>query len=188
MLLELRRGGGESGQMRKDAQRNRDQLIAAASEIMRSDGDLPMEAICERAGLTRGTLYRNFPHRQAIYEAVLERDLENLSRSIAEDDDDPLAFIRHTAELMMVYDRFLGQLVDMADYDAAKNQRRMAEALAPFLAKAKDLKLLRSDLTGEDILMACRMLASHWKLDDQSSFDAAFAKRVTLITRGLRPG
>ena len=172
--------------MRKDAQRNRDQLIAAASEIMRTEAEeVPMEAICERAGLTRGTLYRNFPHRQAIYEAVLQRDLENLSRQIAEEETDSLAFIRHTAELMMVYDRFLGQLVDMADYDAAKNQRYMAEALSPSLINAQQLGLLRPDLTGADILMACRMLASNWKLDDETDFRASFAKRLALITRGL---
>ena len=171
--------------MRKDAQRNRDLLIAAASEIMRTEGDMPMEVICERAGLTRGTLYRNFPHRQAIYEAVLQRDLDNLSQQIANEADDPLAFIRCIAELMMVYDRFLGQLVDMADYDAAKNQRHMADALTPALTKAKALGLLRLDLTGADILMACRMLASHWKLDNEADYHAAFAKRLALIIRGL---
>lgn len=62
--------------MRKDAERNRDRLIAAASEIMRAEGgDFPMEAVAERAGVTRTTLYRNFAHRQAMYEAMLECDL-----------------------------------------------------------------------------------------------------------------
>ena len=41
--------------MRKDADRNRDRLIAAAREVMRAEGsDVPMEVIAERAGLTRG--------------------------------------------------------------------------------------------------------------------------------------
>ncbi len=174
--------------MRKDAERNRDRLIAAASEIMRAEGgDMPMEAIAERAGVTRGTLYRNFAHRQAMYEAVLERDLENLSELIAAElDVNPLAFIRHTAELMMVYDRFLSHLVDMADYDAAKNQSRMAQVLALPLAAAQERGLLRSDLTSADVLMACRMLASNWKLDDHADFETAFSSRFALLTRGLR--
>ena len=176
--------------MRRDAERNRDRLIAAASVIMRTEGgDVPMELIAEQAGLTRGTLYRNFEHRQAMYEAVLERELENLAKLIAaEQEGEPLAFIRHTAELMMIYDRFLSQLVDMTDYDAAKNQSRMARVLADPLANAKHRGLLRSDLTSSDVLMACRMLASNWKLDDERDFESSFHKRLSLLTRGLHAG
>lgn len=177
--------------MRKDAARNRDRLIEAASAVMRAEGgDVPMEVIAERAGLTRGTLYRNFQHRQAMYEAVLDRDLENMTSLIAaERRDDPLAFIRHMAELMMVYDKFLVQLADMADYDSATNEVRMTDVLAEHLASAQHRGLLRRDLTGSDILMACRMLASHWKLDAQADFKAAFDQRLSLLLHGLRaPG
>ncbi len=53
-----------SEDLRKDAERNRQKLIVAASEMMRNKGgDVPMEVIAERASLTRGTLYRNFAHR-----------------------------------------------------------------------------------------------------------------------------
>ncbi len=173
--------------MRKDAAMNRDRLIAAASIVMRAEGsDVPMEVIAERAGLTRGTLYRNFPHRQAMYEAVLARDLDNVTSLIAAERGDPLAFVRHMAELMMVYDRVLVQLADMADYDAAKNEAPMVEVLAGPLAAAQDRGLLRPDLTGSDILMACRMLASHWKLDAQVDFQTAFDRRLSLIVQGLR--
>ena len=149
--------------MRKDAERNRQKLIEAASEIMRNEGgDVPMELIAERASLTRGTLYRNFPHRQAMYEAVLENDLETMSGHLAaERDSDPLAFIRGMTELMMVYDKFLVSLASMADYDADKNHARMVESIAAPLAAAQAKGVLHSRLTGDDILMACRMMASH---------------------------
>lgn len=175
--------------MRKDARENRDRLIDAASAVMRAEGsDVPMELIAERANLTRGTLYRNFPHRQAMYEAVLERDLENLGRIIAAGQgDEPLGFIRHTAELMMVYDKFLVQLADMSDYDADTNELRMAAVLAVPLASAQSQGLLRLDLSGSDILMACRMLASHWRLDATADFHAAFDKRWALMFRGFQP-
>ena len=122
--------------MRKDAARNRDKLIAAASEIMRSEGgEVPMEMFAERANLTRATLYRNFPHRQAIYDAVLESDLNVLAHHIeADGEGDPLFFIRLTTNLMIIYDRFLTHLVDMADYDADKNQARIKNILAAPLA------------------------------------------------------
>ncbi len=173
--------------MRKDAERNRQTLIDAASEIMRNEGgDVPMELIAERANLTRGTLYRNFPHRQAMYEAVLENDLGTMSAHLAaERDADPLAFIRRMTELMMVYDKFLVLLATMADYDAAKNEARMVEAITAPLAAAQRAGLLHPRLTGGDILMACRMLASHLRLDAEPDFAKAFGRRLDLIMRGL---
>ncbi|MBP1179324.1 TetR/AcrR family transcriptional regulator [Methylobacterium sp. PvR107] len=171
--------------MRKDAERNRERLVAAASEIMRSEGgDVAMEMIAERAGVTRPTLYRNFPDRQAVYEAVLERDLEHLAAAV-EPGEDPLAFLRRTAEMMRVYDKFLANLVDMPDYDAATNQRRMASILADPLADAQRRGVLHPNLTPEDILVACRMLASHWKLDDGADFQRVFERRFALLARGL---
>ena len=173
--------------MRKDAEHNRARLVDAASDLMRSEGgDFPLERILERSGLTRATLYRNFPHRQAVYEAVLERDLELLAEQLASDHDgDSLSFIRLTTELMMVYDKFLLELSAMADYDAEKNQARMAQTLAAPLAAAQSKGRLRPELTSEDILTACRMLASHWRLDAQSDFKATFERRFSLLMRGL---
>ena len=173
--------------MRKDAERNRQKLIDAASEIMRNEGgDVPMELIAERANLTRGTLYRNFPHRQAMYEAVLQNDLRTMSEHLAEErDTDPLAFIRRMTELMMVYDKFLVSLAAMADYDLEKNEARMVESIAAPLATAKAAGLLYSRLTGGDILVACRMLASHIRLDGHANFADAFERRLQLMLRGL---
>ena len=175
--------------MRKDAERNRHKLIVAASDIMRSEGgEVPMESIAERAGLTRGTLYRNFPHRQAVYEAVLEHDLDAMRGRLSQGDTDPLSFVHRLTELMMVYDKFLIALSAMDDYDVDKNQARMVAAIEAPLAKAQSLGVLRTDLTGDDILMACRMLASHWKLDGEPNSSRAVMQRLDLMIRGLGAG
>lgn len=175
--------------MRKDAEENRARLIVAARDVMQNEGaDAPMELIAERANVTRATLYRNFAHRQAMYEAVLEDDLQIIiGRLDVETKTDPFAFIKRMAELIMVYDRFLIALVDMGDYEAEKNQLRMKAVIAAPLAAAQASGLLHSRLTGNDILMACRMLASHWKLDDEPNFDQTFAQRFSLMMRGLGP-
>ena len=175
--------------MRKDAERNRQRLIDAARETMRTEGaDVPMEVIADRASLTRGTLYRNFPHRQAMYEAVFEQDLENIQRQLASDTAaDPLAFIRHMAKLMMVYDKFLLSLADMPDYDAAGNEARMVGLIAAPLAAAQADGAVRSELTPSDILMICRMLASNWRLDARTDALRTFEVRFTLMMQGLSP-
>jgi AcrR family transcriptional regulator len=173
--------------VRKDAERNRQQLITSAREVMRTQGaDMPMEVIADRAGLTRGTLYRNFPHRQAMYEAVFEQDLENIHQQLLEDSDiEPLAFIRHMAQLMMVYDKFLISLADMPDYDAAGNEARMVGLIAAPLAAAQAKGVLRPGLNAGDILMACRMLASNWRLDAQPDVTQALEARLALMIQGL---
>lgn len=173
--------------LRKDAARNRARLIAAASEIMRSEGgDVPMEAIAERAGVTRGTLYRNFAHRQAMYQAVLDHDLELLAGQIElESPTDPLAFIRRMAEMMMVYEKFLHLLARMPDYQPCEAQPRMVAAIAAPLRRAQALGLIRAELGGDDILMACRMLASHVRLERQPDTNACFRQRFDLLMRGL---
>ena len=173
--------------MRKDAEQNRQKLINAASEIMRSEGgDVPMEMIAERAQLTRGTLYRNFPHRQAMYTAVLQNDLSTLAHQLTHvPGGEPLAFIRLMTELMMVYDKFLVSLAAMDDYDAETNEARMVDAIAAPLAAAQAGGLLDTRLTGYDILMACRMLASHIRMDGSTDPVEAFQRRLDLMLRGL---
>ena len=174
--------------MRKDAQRNRTKLIEAAGQIMRAEGgDVPMERIAEQAGLTRGTLYRNFAHRQQMYEAVLEHELELLVNQLGEESEaDPLIFIRRMAEMMMVYDKFLVALSDMQDYAFGTNQKRMVAAIAAPLAAAQQAGALRRALTGEDILTVCRMLASHWRLDNATDRDTAVERRMALFVPGLK--
>jgi AcrR family transcriptional regulator len=57
--------------MRADARRNRDQIVAAARESFVARGvEVPMDEIARRAGVGVGTLYRRFPDREALIEAV----------------------------------------------------------------------------------------------------------------------
>jgi AcrR family transcriptional regulator len=76
--------GGERP-MRADAKRNRDQLIAAARAAFTERGaDASLEEIARRAGVGVGTLYRHFPHRQALIEAVYVEEVQALCRSAGE--------------------------------------------------------------------------------------------------------
>jgi AcrR family transcriptional regulator len=62
--------------LRADAQRNRDQLIAAAARTFEADGpDVPMEEIARAAGVGVGTLYRRFADRDSLMVAVVQHHL-----------------------------------------------------------------------------------------------------------------
>jgi AcrR family transcriptional regulator len=70
---------------RADAARNYDKLIAAAREAFTSQGqDASLEGIARRADVGIGTLYRNFPTRQALLEAVYFEEVEGICRAAAE--------------------------------------------------------------------------------------------------------
>src|SRR6201994_567668 len=70
---------------RADARRNYDKVIAAAREAFAEGGTATsLEEIARRAEVGIGTLYRNFPNRQALLEAVYADEVENLCRSTAD--------------------------------------------------------------------------------------------------------
>jgi AcrR family transcriptional regulator len=70
---------------RADARRNYDTLVGAARAVFAEDGtSAPLDDIAERAGVGIGTLYRHFPTRQALLEAVYVDEVEAMARA-AED-------------------------------------------------------------------------------------------------------
>src|SRR3954463_1993404 len=70
---------------RADARRNYDKVLAAAREAFAEGGDsTALEEIARRAGVGIGTLYRHFPNRQALVEALYLDEVEEVCRSAAE--------------------------------------------------------------------------------------------------------
>ena len=71
--------GAPSRPLRTDAQRNRDRLLEVAHEAFGAHGvDASLDEIARRAGLGIGTLYRHFPTREALIEALISVDIERL--------------------------------------------------------------------------------------------------------------
>jgi AcrR family transcriptional regulator len=107
---------------RADARANHEKLVAAARALFAEKGtSAPLEEVAERAGLGIGTLYRHFPTRDALVEAVYRNELERL-RGAA---DELLASREPAAALRTWMDRF-------AEYVATK--RGMADALRAVVA------------------------------------------------------
>src|SRR5438552_17993207 len=64
---------------RADAIRNRERVLEAAKAVFSVGGpDASLEAVARRAGVGIGTLYRHFPTREALFEAVYRREVEQL--------------------------------------------------------------------------------------------------------------
>src|SRR3954467_9062642 len=70
---------------RADARRNYEKVLVAAREAFAEGGEsTALEEIARRAGVGIGTLYRNFPNRQALLEALYIDEVEEVCRSAAE--------------------------------------------------------------------------------------------------------
>src|SRR3954451_15248734 len=91
---------------RADARRNYEKVLAAARDAFAEGGEsTALEDIARRAGVGIGTLYRHFPNRQALVEALYVDEVEELCRSAAElDDADPWE------ALSAWFERFIGYL------------------------------------------------------------------------------
>ena len=70
---------------RQQADRTREQLLETASQLFVEKGyaDTPMEELVSRAGMTRGALYHHFKDKRALFEAVVERAVDQLGDRVA---------------------------------------------------------------------------------------------------------
>lgn len=71
------------GPVRADARRNRERILAAARELVAAGGrEVTMEAIAQRAEVAVGTLYRHFPAKEELVDAVVEDSVEHIATAI----------------------------------------------------------------------------------------------------------
>jgi AcrR family transcriptional regulator len=146
---------------RADARRNYEKLLAAAREAFAEGGEsTSLEEIARRAGVGIGTLYRNFPNRQALLEALYVNEVEDVCRSAAElEADDPWGALNGWLERLIAYlatKRALGaELLNYLDRDAPLFQECRASLFAagePLLKRAQDAGVVRSDVEFSEVM------------------------------------
>lgn len=145
---------------RADAQRNYDKLLAAArTAFTEADTEASLEDIARRAGVGIGTLYRHFPTRQVLIEAVYVGEVEALSRSAAD-----VATLPPWEALVDWLHRFVGYVATKqalanelfasggnSDVFAACRST-LYEAGAPLLERAQQAGIVRTDVDISDVL------------------------------------
>lgn len=122
---------------RADVTRNRGAILDAAVDVLAADPSASLAEVARRAGLGRATLYRHFPSREALRDAIRAEALERAGVALAEaglDDLPPREGVRRAAEVLVPLGmRFRVLLAEGADVDpefvAARDR-----ALAPLMA------------------------------------------------------
>jgi AcrR family transcriptional regulator len=146
--------------LRRDAQRNRDAIVAAARQVFCDHGlEAPLEQIARQAGVGIATLYRRFPSRAALLDAVLT---DNLQAHIdaaeqaltAGDPWEGFASYLEASCRLQAADRGLNDVMSMrfpraTAVEAAKT--RLYELVGQVVDRAQRSGQLRADLTLEDL-------------------------------------
>jgi AcrR family transcriptional regulator len=184
----------ESPPLRKDARRNRERLIRAASALFAENGlDVPLEKISGEAGVSIGTLYNRFPTRDLLLEAVFVDRLEHVVGLVetALADEDPwrglVGYLTSVCELQSA-DRGFNELAarGFANSPGVDPLHRTARKLmAELLDRAKRAGTLRPDLAVEDLAFVVWGISRTIELTADTAPDV-WRRHLGLLLDGFR--
>jgi AcrR family transcriptional regulator len=139
---------------RADARRNHDRLVEAAREVFAEGGaDVSLEAVARHAGVGIATLYRNFPERAALLEAVYLEEVEGLCQAATDLADLPpwdafATWLRRLTAYLVSKQALAPALLRTFERDAEVFQRSRAALYGvgqPLLDRAQDAGVVRTD-------------------------------------------
>jgi AcrR family transcriptional regulator len=175
--------------LRADARRNRDKILAAARDAFAASGyGVPLDEIAALAGVGPGTVYRHFPTKEALFEAVVTARVEDLvadARARAATDDAGGAFFGFLT-------RIAGEAAAKRDLPdaiaiAGSLQDDLFGAIDVLLRNAKDAGAVRADIsTPEFILLLKGLLRSIQETSANAAGPAASDRVLAVIADGLR--
>jgi len=182
--------------MRADAQRNRERIIAAAIEVFAESGlEASTAEIAHRAGVGEATLFRRFPSKGALIEAIVETQLDGALQIAADCLEDP--------DPGHGFERFLTEMVERSVADrgvleATKNEcimnagfddrrKRFLDLAAALVRRAQRAGAVREDLTGQDLGILIGMCSSTAEFPFPGLREDLWKRYLRITLDGLRP-
>jgi AcrR family transcriptional regulator len=186
---------GEARPQRADAARNRERVLAAAEAVLARDGlAASMRAVAADAGVGLGTIYRNFPTQEALYQAIIVRRTKALIAEAAElagAQDPGQAFFGYFTRVVehATGTKAMTDVLARAGIDPKSGMagigRDMRHAVEILLARAQQAGSVRPDL-GMPELMA--ILTASCMAAEHSQWDAHLrARTLAIVFDGMRP-
>jgi AcrR family transcriptional regulator len=179
---------------RADAQRNRELLLAAALKLFTSSNEeVTLSAVAESAGVGIGTLYRHFPTRDALVEAVYRHEVERLSEDAAKLLQAMPAeaaleeWLRRYSDLIVAKRGLKDALQSIFEPGAdtyAFSRDRMTEAMTLLLDTAAKSGAIRDGIDPQDVLLA--VAASAWSFAGDKDWKERAGRVLRLVMDGLR--
>ncbi|MBP2473870.1 AcrR family transcriptional regulator [Crossiella equi] len=178
--------------MRADARRNYERLLAVADELFRRDGvDASLEEVARRAEVAIGTLYRHFPTRDALLEALLREQFSQIREATEQLASVPPeraldGFLRLFSDRISLYRGLPASVLAVlrapgsALYEGCHAMGESARALVEGLQRAG---VVRSDVPAQDVLALASSVA--W-LGEQGADEAQRERLLRVVTDGFQ--
>src|ERR1044071_5851439 len=181
--------------LRRDAERNRQRILRAASEVFTSRGlQASLDDVARQAGVGVGTVYRRFPDKESLVEALFAARLRGrvgrAEKALAEPDPwTGLVSFLENACTMLATDRGLREILMFATYGRDRVERgkaRMQPLVTQLVERAQRDGTLRPDLRPTDVSFIEFRLP--WAASYAGPVEPQIWRRyLTLITDALRP-
>jgi AcrR family transcriptional regulator len=183
----------EKRKPRADAIRNRERVLEAAKAVFSQGGpEASLETVAKRAGVGIGTLYRHFPTREALYEAVYRHEVEQLVELAKhlEAETAPVEALRRWLQAgveFMATKKGMATALAMAAQGSpdlvAYSLDRLTRALGQLLQRAAATGEIRADIGPEDLF---RTLVGMCYAHDRPGWQANVLRLVDVFIDGLR--
>ncbi|HXN68158.1 MAG TPA: TetR/AcrR family transcriptional regulator [Bradyrhizobium sp.] len=177
---------------RADAVRNRERVLEAAKAVFSAGGpDASLEAVARRAGVGIGTLYRHFPTREALFEAVYRREVDQLGELAealkgAAPVDALRRWLRSNVEFVATKKGMSAALAlafNASSDLSAYSFDRLTKAVGALLDRAVAAGEIRADISPEDLL---RALVGMCYMHDQPGWQKSVVRLLDVFVDGLR--
>ncbi|MCK8499403.1 TetR/AcrR family transcriptional regulator [Myxococcus fulvus] len=186
-------GGGGEQPVRADARRNRARILDAAEAVFAEQGaSASTEAVAARAGVAIGTVFRHFPTKPELLQAVVMHLLDRLITEVdamVDKQDAGTALFEFCARVMAISARNRAVFARLAETGV---RVRVADALARLrpgiellLERAQKARTVRDDLRPAELIALLAAICQEALADEWSE---SFRKRaLNLLFDGLRP-
>jgi AcrR family transcriptional regulator len=187
------RTGKTTRRPRADSLRNRERLLEAATQIFSQGGpQASLEAVARLAGVGIGTLYRHFPTREALFEAVYRHEVDHLA-DLAEElatGSDPVEALRtwlHANVRLVAAKKGMIEGLQLVAHGSSElkaySLERLTQAIALLRERAVAAEAIRADVTAEDLL---RTLLGIFYSQGPVDWQPTALRMVDVFVDGLR--
>lgn len=182
--------------LRRDAERNKARIVAAASRLYAERGmDVSMDDIAEAAGVGVGTVYRRFPDRSLLVNAIFDQRIDEVielaeqAAGVADPWSGIVVFMERSTE-MEVRNRGLAELIRGVPghpVAVARARQRIGPVLSGLMTRAREAGLVRTDADATDLAMI-KVMVLDLAFKTRDFAPELWRRYLALALDSLKPG